>query len=93
MVDGSTNVSFDGVKLVLQSFKAQLQAFKASLPSYRTIKDDAKKDVILDMLWEHREKLEKLQEEYARTEFEYQQVLTNLDLKQNQLATMIEELS
>ena len=83
-----------GVELVLQSFEAQLQAFEASFPSgSRTIKDDAKKDVILDMLREHRDKLEKLQEESARTESEYQQVLTNLDLKQTQLAAMTEELS
>jgi hypothetical protein len=45
-----------GVELVLQSFEAQLQAFEASLPSgSRTIKDDATKDVILDMFQEHRD--------------------------------------
>jgi hypothetical protein len=83
-----------GVELVLQSFEAQLQAFEASLPSgSRTIKDDAKKDVILDMLQEHRDQLKKLQDESARIESELQQVLTNLDLKQTQLAAMTEELS
>jgi hypothetical protein len=60
-----------GVELVLQSFEAQLQAFEASLSSSsRTLKDDAKKDVILDMLQEHRDQLKKLQDESTRTKSE-----------------------
>jgi hypothetical protein len=60
-----------GVELVLQSFEAQLQAFEASLSSSsRTLKDDAKKDVILDMLREHRDQLKKLQDESTRTKSE-----------------------